>query len=117
MYAHMVAVWVHEILGDADSGLRHARQGVEIAEATGSGAFRAPALDALARAHILRGQWAEALEAADGALAIVRTRRVSLNSEPSYLASLARARLGTGHSDQAREAAESAVATTAKRRS
>ena len=115
VHAHTLAVYVHEILGDADAGLQQARQAVEIAEATGSGVFRAGALGALARAHILRGQWAEAAEAADGALTIVRARRVSLSLEPSYLASLARARLGTGHPDQARAAAESAVALARER--
>src|SRR5438094_5078436 len=113
--AHTLAVWVHGILGDGDSGLRHARHAVDIVEATGSGVFRVFALDGLARAHILRGQWAEAAEATDGALTTVRARRSGLHLEPSCLASLAHARLGTGHPDQAREAAESAVALARER--
>jgi tetratricopeptide (TPR) repeat protein len=115
VHAHTLAVHVHEILGDADAGLQHPRQAVEIAEATGSGLFRANALDGLARAHILKGQWAEAAEAADGALTIVRGRRVGLSGESRFLASLAHARLGTGHPDQARAAAESAVALARER--
>src|SRR5262249_53822169 len=64
-YAHSMASILSELLGDADSALRQARQAVEMAEASGSPWLRAMALGCLARAHEVAGQWAEASEVAD----------------------------------------------------
>jgi class 3 adenylate cyclase/tetratricopeptide (TPR) repeat protein len=111
-YAHSVASILYELLGDVGSALRQARQGVEMAEASGSPAFQVVALCCLAWAHEVPRQWAEASEVAERALAIIRTRRVDLLSEGECLAVLARAHLGSGAPGRALEAAEEAIART-----
>jgi hypothetical protein len=114
-YAHTMASAVCELLGDGGSALRQARQGLEMAEASGTPGWRALALGYLAWAHEVAGQWAEASEAAESALAIVRTRHVGLWQEPDCLAVLARAHLGSGAPARALEAAEEAVARARER--
>ncbi len=114
-YAHSTASIVYELLGHAGSALRQARRGLEMAEASGSPAFRVIALDYLAWAHEVAGQWAEASEVAESALAIIRTRRVNLLVEPDCLAVLAHAHLGSGAPLRALEAAEEAIARARER--
>jgi class 3 adenylate cyclase len=114
-YAHSMASVVSCLLGDGGSALRHARQAVEMAEVSGSAAFRALALCYLAGAHEVAGQWAEASEVAERALAVVRTRRVSLILEGECIAVLAPAHLGSGAPARALEAAEEAVARARER--
>jgi class 3 adenylate cyclase/tetratricopeptide (TPR) repeat protein len=114
-YAHSAASGVCELLGDAGSALSEARQGVEMAEAIGGPTFRAIALANLARAHELAGQWTEASEVAEAALALVHTRRAGLLVETEYLAVLAHALLRSGAPARALEAAEEAVARTRER--
>jgi hypothetical protein len=114
-YAHSTASVVCELLGDAGSALRQAQQGLEMAEASGSPGFRALALCCLAWAHKVAGQWVEASEVAEGALALIRTRRVQLLSEGECLAVLAHAHLGSGAPAWALEAAEEAVARARER--
>jgi adenylate cyclase len=114
-YAHTMASAVCELLGDGGSALRQARQGVEMAEASGTPGWRALARGYLAWAHEVAGQWAEASAAAESALAIVRTRHVGLWQEPDCLAVLARAHLGSGAPARALEAAEEAVARARER--
>ena len=113
--AHSLASTVYELLGDGGSALRQARQGLEMAEASGSPALQALALGFLARAHELAEQRAEASEVAEGALAIGRTRRVYLLVELDYLDVLAHAYLGSGAPARAREVAEEAVARARER--
>src|SRR5262245_39932447 len=67
-YAHSLAATVYEVLGDAGSALRQARQGVEMAEASGSPGWLAFALCCLAWAHEVAGQWVEASEVGESAL-------------------------------------------------
>src|SRR5262249_38532402 len=50
-YAHSVASILYELLGDVGSALRQARQGVEMAEVSGSPTFQVVALGYLAWAH------------------------------------------------------------------
>jgi class 3 adenylate cyclase len=114
-HAETMGSAVCELLGDGGSALRHARQAVEMAEAIGIPGWREFALGYLAWAHEVAGQWAEAVEAAESALAIVRTRDVGLWHEPDCLAVLARAHLGSGAPARALEAAEEAVARARER--
>jgi class 3 adenylate cyclase/tetratricopeptide (TPR) repeat protein len=114
-YAHSAASAVYEYLGDGGAALRQGRQAVEMAEASGGPLFRALALGYLAGAHELAGQWAEASEVAERALAIIRTRRVGTLAEPECLTVLAHAHLGLGAPARALEAAEEAVARARER--
>jgi adenylate cyclase len=113
--AYSMAAAVCGLLGDARSALRQGQHALEMAEASGNPGFRAWALATLAWAHEVAGQWAEASEAAESALAIIRTRRVGLAAEGEYLAALARALLGSGAPTRALGAAEEAVARTRER--
>src|SRR5262245_16206100 len=114
-YAHSFASAVCALRGDDGAALRQGRQAVEMAEASGGPLFRAVALAHLAWAHEVAGQWAEASEVAESALAIIRTRRVGLVGEGDSLAVLALAHLGSGAPARALEAAEEAIARTRER--
>jgi class 3 adenylate cyclase len=114
-YANSMASVVCELLCDGGSALRQARQGLEMAEASGTAGWRALALNSLAWAHEVAGQWAKASEVAESALAIIRTRRVARLAEPECLTVLAHANLGLGAPAWALEAAEEAIARTRER--
>jgi class 3 adenylate cyclase len=114
-FAHSMAAIISELLGDTDSALRQARQGVEMAEASGSPGMRVFSLAFLAWAYVAAAQWAEACEVAGSALAIIRTRRVILLAESDCFVALAHAHLGSGAPARALEAAEDAVARTRDR--
>src|SRR5262249_7231572 len=109
-YAHSMASILSELLGDADSALRQARQAVEMGEASGSPGLRGMGLGRLARAPEGARQRGGASGGAGSALATVRPRRVGLLIEGDYLAVLAHAHLRSGAPPRALEAAQEAIA-------
>jgi class 3 adenylate cyclase/tetratricopeptide (TPR) repeat protein len=114
--------WVHgqhvslaRIRGDADTAVTHAREGMRIADKLGSPFFRAGASLSFGQAHILSGQWREALAALEDALAIARVGRAAVDTEPLALAWMAAAYLGLRDAARAREAAEEALSVAQQR--
>jgi class 3 adenylate cyclase/tetratricopeptide (TPR) repeat protein len=105
---HLAGELACELAGDLEGALGHGRQAVEAA-ATASWGIRMAALAILGRAHLLAGDWPQAVEAMIRALAIMWERRVSLALEGWDLATLAEASLGAGDPGRARETAERAL--------
>jgi adenylate cyclase len=103
-------------VGDANRTRVHARQAMEIAERIGSSLLVLFSLADCARAHLLSGDWHDAVAAAERALAFTREQRAGLHYEPQLLTLLAEARLGLGEVGAARAAAEEAL-EVARRRS
>jgi class 3 adenylate cyclase/tetratricopeptide (TPR) repeat protein len=114
--AHMSSVRLCEITGDAEAAFGHARQAMALAEAVGLPRFRHITLQALGQAHLLKGQWSEAVEAVARALALLRElRSFEVARDTYYLTSLAEAYLGAGDLGRARETADMAVAVARQR--
>jgi adenylate cyclase len=101
-----------ETLGDARAAALGALQ---IAEEQGSTFSRAVAYNALGIAHLVANEPEPAEQAFEEALALIRERRVALESEPWVLANLARAVLGRGDAARARALAEDGVALAEER--
>jgi len=114
--AHNASVGLCELTGDAQAALGHARQAIALTEAVGLSRFRHMTLHAIGQAHLLKGQWSEAVEALARALAIVREARSSaIARETVYLTGMAEAYLGAGDLGRARETADMAVASARQR--
>jgi len=114
--------WIHSwyvnlaaASGETGSVLEDARQGLEIAEKTGSPFSRVIAYSHLGRAYALERGFDEAIRAYEKALEIARERRTGLGSEGSIVAGLAEAYLGQGASRRASDAVKEAL-TIARRR-
>jgi adenylate cyclase len=101
--------------GETEGVLEQASQGWEMAERLGSPWSQVVALAALARAHNVRGEWAEAAEACERCLALARTRRTGIASEGVILSMLSEAQLGSGDVEAARPTAEDAIAVSRRR--
>src|SRR5436190_433277 len=108
---HQAGELACELAGDVEGALGYGRQAVEAA-ATASWAIRMVALNILGHAHLLAGDWRQAVEAMTGALPIMRERRVLLVGEGWVLPVLAEASLGAGDPGRARETADLALART-----
>ena len=92
--------------GEVRDGLAHAREGLEIAERTGSAFQRATAYCLLGFAHVAHCEWVEAIEVEEEALRIMSDTRTGMQYEPLSLAAMAEAQLGLGDVEGARETAE-----------
>jgi hypothetical protein len=88
---------------------------VEVAERAGGAFWRGNAHQCLAIAHVLRGEWDEAIGAIEHALSLSRRRDVGVEGEPLSLALLSRAQLGRGDPRAALAAADAAVALACAR--
>jgi class 3 adenylate cyclase/tetratricopeptide (TPR) repeat protein len=109
-FSHMMLVRLGELAGNPEGVIEHARAGVEIAERAGGAFWRGNAHQCLAIAHVLRGEWDDAVVAVEHALALSRRRDVGREGEPMSLAFLSRAHLGRGEAGAALAAADEAVA-------
>ncbi len=111
-----VVGWIHgwkvqlAVVGGADEhAMEDARRSSDIAERNGSQFSQVIALSYLGRAHLLRGECAEAASALEKALALARKRRTALETEPEIVANLAQAVLMCGDPEKAVRLAEEAV--------
>jgi class 3 adenylate cyclase/tetratricopeptide (TPR) repeat protein len=95
--------------GESGDSLRHAREGAEIAERSGSSISLCLACLSLAFAYLVRAEWDDAQAAAERALEMVREAHTGLQYEPLILSVIADAKLGTGEYAGALEAAEEGV--------
>ena len=114
-WTHMSIVQASQLAGRRQGALAHARRAHEIAERSGGAFSLGLAQRYLSIAHILEGQWSEAITAALRALEIWRLHRVGLEAEPHALTMLARAQLGAGDSSAAMASAAEAVGLAASR--
>jgi tetratricopeptide (TPR) repeat protein len=95
--------------GDAQAALDYARESVEIAEAIGSPHSLVWSCATLGCAHVLSGEWSEAVAACERSRAIAHERGAALEFMPRVLGPLAEAYLGSGDETRARRTAEEAV--------
>jgi class 3 adenylate cyclase/tetratricopeptide (TPR) repeat protein len=114
-FSHMMLVRLAELAGTSEGVLEHGRAGVEVAERAGGAFWRGNAHQCLAIAHVLRGEWDEAIAAIEHALSLSRRRDVGVEGEPLSLALLSRAQLGRGDPRAALAAADAAVALACAR--
>ena len=102
--------------GELEGVMEPSRQSLEIAERLGSSWSRVVANSQIARAHLVREEWREAVEACERALHIARERRTGLAFEGLVLPIKAEAELHCGYQRAALATAEEAVAVTRLRR-
>jgi len=95
--------------GDAVTAIQHARSQVEFAERIASPAARTGAYDSLGVAHLLRGEWEEAVRCLESSLAIARETGTFLQAEALVLANMSDAYRGCGDLDRAVDVAREAV--------
>jgi class 3 adenylate cyclase len=107
-WAHTRQVWLCWMEGDTSGALEHANRAVEIAERTGGTFLRGDTYGHRGLAHVLRGEWDEAIAELERSLEILREARTP-SEGPWRLAHLAEAYLGAGQSERARETAKQAV--------
>lgn len=103
------------LAGETEGVLEQAYQAWELAERSGSPASQVVALGALARAHSLRAEWAQAAVACERGLALTRARGTAVTYEGYLLALLAEARLGSADVDAACSTARRAIALSQRR--
>jgi class 3 adenylate cyclase/tetratricopeptide (TPR) repeat protein len=101
--------------GDLEGVMEPARQSLEIAERLGSSWSRVVANSQVARAHLVREEWREAVEACERALHIARERRTGLAFEGLVLPIKAEAEPHCGDLRGALAPAEEAVAVSRRR--
>jgi adenylate cyclase len=92
----------------------HARESLEWAEHAGGAWSRIFNREGMAISHAQRGEWHEAIEVVDEALAIQRDRRTGLSDVPLLLVTRARSQMGLGDVSGARSSAEEAVAVAVR---
>jgi class 3 adenylate cyclase/tetratricopeptide (TPR) repeat protein len=116
MLAHTCTdyAWWSAFLGDGQTALVYARQGLEIAEKMGSRMTRLFAYNALGFAEVQVGRPHEAVALLEQARSIASEMQTVAETQVDTLTLLARAYLGTGDHDRARAAAEEAVAGARK---
>jgi class 3 adenylate cyclase/tetratricopeptide (TPR) repeat protein len=102
--------------GDAVTAWQYARAQVDFAERIASPALRAGAWDSLGIAHLLRGEWEDAVRCLEAALAIARETGTFLQAEALVLANMADAYRGCGDLDRAIDVAREAVEVARSRR-
>jgi hypothetical protein len=119
-----VECWSHLLAGssiadltgsDPTEALEHARSGAELAERTGGPHARQASLWSLGVAHLLGGEWAQALAHLDHSLSIARERRVGVELEAVTHSYMAYAHLGVHEMDAAVQAAAESVAIASRR--
>jgi class 3 adenylate cyclase/tetratricopeptide (TPR) repeat protein len=107
--ARLLSVARGEFVGDAQGALAQARRAVAAIEEWGA----TPAIDvfaqrALGRAHMLNGEWNEALAAFEYSRETAHKFRTSMQTEAEAVIWMAEARLELGQLERAREALEEA---------
>ncbi len=95
--------------GNDLGALGHSRQGLEIAEKSGSGVSRVMARWGLAMAHMVRKDWETARQIYEEALVISRESRAAVFAQPSLLSMLSVACLELGDGKRAGEAVEESI--------
>jgi adenylate cyclase len=113
-WCHNDYAWLEYFSGDVRDGLAHSRTGVEISERTHSAFSRVTSYNLLGCAHVVRGDWVEAIEAEEEGLRIMRDTRTGLQYEPLSLAVVAEAQLGLGDAEEACRTARRAAETAAR---
>ncbi|MDB5063579.1 MAG: adenylate/guanylate cyclase [Chloroflexi bacterium] len=110
-WAHRFWASVADLAGvDPDAAAAHAQKSVEWAEASGGPWSCIFNREGLAISYCQRGEWAEAIEVVDAALAIAQELRLSLAETPVLLSIRARALIGLGDLGEARANAREAIA-------
>jgi tetratricopeptide (TPR) repeat protein len=110
-WAHRHCAVLADLAGaDRDVAAAHARQGLQWAEEAGGAWSRIFLREGVATSHVQRGEWRQAIEVVDEALAIARDRRIALANVPLLLSIRARAQMGQGDVAGARRSAEEALA-------
>jgi class 3 adenylate cyclase/tetratricopeptide (TPR) repeat protein len=109
------AAYLAEFSGETKGCLERCREGFEIAERIGSAYSRAYASGRLGVAHLVRKEWAEAIELFEAALELARQHRTGLDAEALWLSYLAEAQLSLGRMDAAHETANQAIAIAQQR--
>jgi tetratricopeptide (TPR) repeat protein len=112
--AYVALIGICSFEGDGEAALEHAARAVELAERAGGLWAQSQAHSERGQAHVLRGEWNEAIAAETRSLELARTFPAGMLWEPAALAQLANAYLGAGDAERARDAAEQAVAISAK---
>ena len=115
--------YINWLAGDADATLAAARAGIDAVErfrAThghpGAG-YETFAPTSLGQAHLLRGEWSEAVRCLEELRSLCRERRINtIFGEVQNLIWLAEAYLGGGDTGRARALAQEAVAVAERRR-
>jgi tetratricopeptide (TPR) repeat protein len=114
-WAHRHCAVFADLAGaDPDVAAAHARQGLQWAEQAGGAWSRIFVREGLAISHAHRGEWRQAIEVVDEALAIARDRRISLADMPLLLSIRARAQIGLGDISGARSSAAEATAVAVR---
>lgn len=111
-------VWAHrhfavlaDLAGsDPEVAAAHARRALEGADRVGGPFSRLFNRMGVAANHAQRSEWQAAIDTADEALAISRSRRIAVHNVPFLLATRARALIGLGHFVEARADADEAIA-------
>jgi class 3 adenylate cyclase/tetratricopeptide (TPR) repeat protein len=103
-------------LGDGVTALQHARVQIEFAERIASPAARTGAYDSLGVAHLLRGEFEDAVQCLESSLAIARETGTFLQAEALVLANMSDAYRGCGDLDRAIDVAREAVEVARARR-
>ena len=105
-----IADWSGDTGLGADEVRRNALEAVRIAEQSGGHFMRVWAYRGLGMAHLLHGEWPEAAEVLEEALAMAREQRNGLEREANILAHLSRAYLGQCDALRARTTATQSIA-------
>jgi class 3 adenylate cyclase/tetratricopeptide (TPR) repeat protein len=103
-------------LGDGVTAMQHARVQIEFAERIASPAARTGAYDSLGVAHLLRGEFEDAVQCLESSLAIARETGTFLQAEALVLANMSDAYRGCGDLDRAIDVAREAVEVARARR-
>jgi class 3 adenylate cyclase/tetratricopeptide (TPR) repeat protein len=114
-WARGAYAYIAWLTADGETGVRRAREGLEVAERLGSSFSRVTAYSQLARSALAAGDWEETAVAASEALKIARDTGAGLTTEGLMLSLLAEADIGRGELDLARSTAEEAVAAGRRR--
>jgi adenylate cyclase len=114
-WAHRHCAVFADLAGtDPDVAARHAAQGLQRAEEAGGAWSRIFVREGVAINHAQRGEWRQAIDVVDEALAIARDRRLARADMPLLLTIRARAQIGIGDIPGARSSAEEATAVAVR---
>jgi tetratricopeptide (TPR) repeat protein len=102
-------------LGEIDLALSRALQAFELTERNATAFFRMLAHTILGNVYVELGRWADARNAAEGAIDLIAQSHLGLTNEPPNLANLALAHLHLGDAGAALEIAQRAVAMAVER--
>ena len=100
-FSHLYSTYRSYVAGEPEDALRHAHQGVEIAERIGDAFSRVFGWFCVGLAEQMRGEWQRAIDAVERSVAIARESRIAL--DPDVL--LSEAHLALGDVVRARELA------------